>query len=70
MGRIEYCAWLVLCDHGSKTGVLAFRALGWCAARRDLGGGRMAAYFLLLRRNLTHLGYALWPTSALYSGHR
>jgi hypothetical protein len=70
MGRIVYCAWLVPCDHGSKTGVLALRALGWCAARRDLGGGRMAAYFLLLRRNLTHLGYALGPVWVVQSDHR
>jgi len=45
--RIVYCIWLIVCDYLAETGVPALRSLGWCETRRELGGGRRVAYFLV-----------------------
>ena len=47
LARIVYCVWFVPCDHGPEIGAPALRILGWCATRRNLGGGRRVAYFFL-----------------------
>src|SRR5215204_3658602 len=46
LGRIVYCIRLIPCEHGPKAGVPQSGIPGWCATRRDLGGGRRVAYFL------------------------
>jgi hypothetical protein len=68
LARIVYCLWLIPCEHGPKIGVPSLRIPGWCATRRDLGGGRRVAYFLLTPcEEITHLGDALWPVWVLQS---